>query len=69
MNSGGVAAGLVSPHSENGFLFCVNKDGLIGNSDPEVDYVEKDPRGRYVRVIFPFFYSITIICGSRFTLY
>lgn len=49
MNSGDVAAGLVSPHSENGFLFSVNKDGLIGNSDPEVDYVERDPRGRYVR--------------------
>ncbi|KAL1811877.1 hypothetical protein ACET3Z_021952 [Daucus carota] len=38
-----------SGSQSGGSMLSVYKDGLIGNVDPQVDYVEMDPKGRYVR--------------------
>ena len=40
-----------SGSQSGGSMLSVYKDGLIGNVDPQVDYVEIDPKGRYVRVL------------------
>lgn len=53
--------------SGSGSMFSVNKDGLIGNADPQVDYVEIDPMGRYVRV-HSFSFPTLLLCCTYFII-
>lgn len=52
--------------NSNGSMFSVNKDALIGNVDPQLDYVEMDPKGRYVRVHSLYSYHFIILHYSPF---